>query len=162
MYENVKLIPPLLGVWNQMPLYNASLQWEEDVASLEALAVANHWDLSIDFLKREMKKPFKTIVVTHINQNILYVSRYFEIMTGYSGEEVFGLKPDFLQGPDTNQSTVRRISKAISKPEKVNATLLNYKKNGAPYLCDIQIIPVFNHSQQLVNFLAIEQEQPAA
>ncbi len=158
MYGEVKIIPPLIGAWSHLPHCETAAHCEEDEARLEALATAHDWDFSIDFLKKEMRKPRKTVVVTRVNRTIMYATRYFEIMTGYGREEVFGQKPDFLQGPGTDAFAIEKISKALRIPEKVAATVVNYKKDGTPYFCDIEIFPVFNHDQQLVNFLAVEQE----
>jgi PAS domain S-box-containing protein len=158
MYGDVKLIAPLIGAWHYLPRYETAAHRQEDVKNLEALATTYAWDFPIDFLKKEMQKPRKTILVTRINRTIIYASRYFEIMTGYRREEVFGQKPDFLQGPSTDEMAVQKISHALSIPEKVSSTVVNYKKDGTPYFCDIEIFPVFNHKQQLVNFLAVEEE----
>ena len=159
MYGEVKVFPPLIGGWDRMPRYELAVLWQEDVANLAALAAMQGWDFSIDFLKKEMRKPRKTILVTSVSRKIIYASHYFETMTGYQREEIFGLKPDFLQGPATDKLAVQKISHALNIPEKVTSVLVNYKKDGTPYLCDIEIIPVFNNNHQLVNFLAVEQEE---
>ena len=158
MYGDVKVIPPLLGAWSSIPYYESAMHWKEDVAQLKAIARVYEWDFAIGFLMKEMRQPRKTVLISDTDKTILYASRYFEIMTGYRREEVFGKKPDFLQGPGTDKKAVQRISHALGVPEKVVSTLVNYKKDGTPYFCNIEIFPIFNCRQQLTNFLAVEEE----
>ncbi len=159
MYGKINVIPPLLGAWYFLPQYASHTLFEEDVENLNTLATTHNWDFDLGFLKKEMRKPRKTILVTQTDRKIVYATQYFEVMTGYNREEVFGRKPDFLQGPGTDKKTTQIISKALDIPEKVTSTVVNYKKDGTPYFCDIDIFPVFDRKQQLVNFLAVEQEE---
>jgi len=159
MYGKINVIPPILGAWYFLPQYATQAHFKEDVENLNTLATMQNWDFDLDYLKKEMRKPRKTILVTQPDQKIVYASHYFEIMTGYNREEVFGKKPDFLQGPGTDKSLTQKIGNALNVPERVTSTVVNYKKDGTPYFCDIDIFPVFNRQQQLVNFLAVEQEE---
>lgn len=48
----------------------------------------------------------------------------------------------FLQGPDTDFLTVRRIADAVSRFEEVNVQILNYKKGGQPFWNSLYLAPV--------------------
>jgi hypothetical protein len=62
--------------------------------------------------------------------------------------------------------TSLNIKKQIREELKTNQTfrgsLLNYKKNGQTYICQINILPIYNLDEKLEYFLAIEKEVPAA
>ena len=79
-------------------------------------------------------------------------------MTGYLAGEVIGLKPTFLQGQATSKKTKRQIREQLSVYAPASGCLVNYKKNGFPYLCSIHIFPIFNQQKEPVNFIAFEKE----
>ena len=81
-------------------------------------------------------------------------------MAGYSLQEGLGRKPNFLQGKETNPQEISHLRHTIPQLKSFSTTLLNYRKSGEAYLCDIKIIPLFKAGEELVNFLAIEHEVP--
>ncbi|NNJ92089.1 MAG: PAS domain-containing protein, partial [Gammaproteobacteria bacterium] len=61
----------------------------------------------------------EAIIITDASGNIIWVNQSCETLTGYSLQEMKGLKPgSLLQGPDTDPETVRKLGEAVraSKP----------------------------------------------
>ena len=61
---------------------------------------------------------------------LIYVNRSFELMTGYSSEEVLGRNCRFLQGNDRNQSALLEIRAALREGRDCEVLLRNYRKDG--------------------------------
>ncbi|GAB3563141.1 hypothetical protein GCM10027578_06310 [Spirosoma luteolum] len=99
-----------------------------------------------------------TFVLTDSNKQILWTSHSFMTMTGYTHREVAGQTPRMLQGVGTNPDTLRYVSSQLRQQQAVKADLLNYRKGGDPYLCRLEIDPLFNVAGELTHFLAVEQE----
>lgn len=99
-----------------------------------------------------------TFVLTDLSKTILWTSQRFLSMTGYSRTEALGQTPKLLQGPDTDQATVLRVRESLSRADSVKADLLNYRKNGEPYICRVQIDPLYTNQNELTHFLAVESE----
>jgi PAS domain-containing protein len=59
---------------------------------------------------------------------IIYASKGFYDLTGYSAEEIVGRNCRFLQGAKTDPKQVTKIRDAISKGTDISVCLLNYKK----------------------------------
>lgn len=166
VYKNAKPVVPLMYAWEFMPRprmidSGRKVLWEKDWESLKKIALQRGWQTDISYVKEVCRKNSRVVVVTETDQTILYVSSNFEEMTGYPPAEVIGRKPNLLQGPETEVSARQQIRKAVNTAEKVEVQLTNYRKNGEPYLCSVNIIPVFNANHQLVNFLALEKEVPS-
>ncbi|GAL34050.1 two-component sensor [Vibrio maritimus] len=69
-----------------------------------------------------------------------WVNNGFTALSGYTLDETKGKKPGMLlQGPETDISTVRRLSRAIQDAQPIECELVNYHKNGTPYWIDISI-----------------------
>ena len=73
---------------------------------------------------------------------IVFVNRAFERATGYAPTETIGRNCRFLQGKDTDEKTVARISAAIAAGEEITADILNYTRDGAPFWNRLLIAPL--------------------
>jgi len=89
---------------------------------------------------------------------IRWVSPEFEKMTGYDASELIGRKPSMLQGEKTSKAALAALRRAIRARVTHRTILVNYRKNGEPYLCDIEIRPIFDDDGEVLCFLAIESE----
>ena len=49
----------------------------------------------------------------------------------------------FLQGAGTSQEAVAKLSRAIAAAETCQVEILNYRKNGAPFVNYLTLKPVF-------------------
>lgn len=89
---------------------------------------------------------------------ILYANPAYEDMTGYKPAEVIGKNPRFLQGDRTNKALARRFARTLQKGEHARTTIVNYRKCGEPYNCDIAAWPVTNKKDEIEYFIAFERE----
>lgn len=62
-------------------------------------------------------------------------------LCGYEPESLIGRNPRFLQGPRTERRTLDRIRSALTRREPVDAVVMNYRSNGAPYWVEMRIEP---------------------
>jgi PAS domain S-box-containing protein len=79
-------------------------------------------------------------------------------MTGYSPAAAIGRKPSFLQGADTSEASKTLIRNSIRDEVPVRTTILNYKQDGAPYQCHLELLPLRHVSGRVTHFLALEKE----
>jgi PAS domain S-box-containing protein len=89
---------------------------------------------------------------------IVYVNPAFERLTGYSVEEAAGRNCRFLQGPDTDREIVERIGEAIAAEHEINARLLNYKKDGAPFWNGLTIAPVRDEAGVVTHSIGVQND----
>lgn len=130
-----------------------------DLSHLEVFKSKYQWDFDT---KSILAEDYTTIVVTDSLQNIAWVNAGFSEMTGYPKTFAIGKHPRFLQGAQTSQTTKNEIKKTLSIQKPVSKQLLNYKKDGTPYLCDIKIIPLFDTNGTLTHFMALEKKARVA
>ena len=93
-----------------------------------------------------------------LDNPITYVNSAFCQMTGYEPEEVMGRNCRFLQGPDTDPEEVVRIRQAIAERREVQATLLNYRKDGQPFWNELRISPIFSEAGELLYFVGVQTD----
>lgn len=89
---------------------------------------------------------------------ILYVNKAFTELTGYESEEVLGRSPRFLQGPDTSRAELDQLSRAIEEQEPCRIEVINYHKNGTPYMVEMSVVPVKDKHGKCTHFISIERD----
>lgn len=100
------------------------------------------------------------VIIADPHGHIQWVNDAFTANTGYALDDVLGLKPkDFLQAPGLNDvETLRNLSRALAAHENVSVDLKNLRKNGEPFYIRLNVTPVFDPEQRLVNFIGIQQD----
>lgn len=103
------------------------------------------------------------VVITDARKCIEYVNPAYTEVTGWSLDEVRGLKPGtLLQGPDTNPQTILQISDALAQGLAVkDVELLNYNRRGEPYWVSLNIQPIRDNQGELTHFVAIQSDVTA-
>ncbi len=108
------------------------------------------------------KEPYDALVLTDANLKIVWVSSGFTNMTGYSKDYALGKNPNFLQGTETSANKKTEIRKHLNKEEGFTTDIINYRRNGEAYLCQIKAMPVYDANHKVVQYLAVEKELKAA
>nr|AML79120.1 putative LOV domain-containing protein [Staurodesmus convergens] len=94
--------------------------------------------------------------VSQPGQPIVFVNEGWERITGYSIEDVVGMKCGaLLQGPLSDASAATALGQAVAEGESTSVEILNYKKDGTPFWNWVRIRPVPPSS----TFLPSDQNQ---
>ncbi|MEM9333166.1 MAG: PAS domain-containing protein [Pseudomonadota bacterium] len=83
---------------------------------------------------------------------MIFVSEEFELQTGYSEAEALGQNCRFLQGAETNQNAVEAIRQGLKAETRFTIDLLNYRKDGVPFLNRLRIRPIYDGYGKLLFF----------
>ena len=89
---------------------------------------------------------------------LIYVNKQFEILTGYTYDEVVGRNCRFLQGDDRDQPELERLRKAIKKGKNARVELRNYRKNGEMFWNELYLTAVHDRSGKLKYFLGVQND----
>lgn len=117
--------------------------------------MAERYDWNID-LENVMSNPYETLILTDINQTIVWANEDFKNMTGYDWQFAIGKKPNFLQGKSTNEVTRARIRNNVKERNTFKEIVVNYKKDKSLYHCQLQVFPIKNNNGIYTHFLALE------
>ncbi|XP_053722148.1 potassium voltage-gated channel subfamily H member 4-like isoform X1 [Synchiropus splendidus] len=91
----------------------------------------------------------------HRGYPIVYCSDGFCELTGYTRTEVMqkNCSCQFLYGRDTSEHVAQQMEKALQGREEYQAEVHFYKKNGIPFWCLLDIVPIKNEKGEMVLFL---------
>ena len=89
---------------------------------------------------------------------IVFASPGFCKFTGYASAEIEGRNCRFLQGSGTDPKDVERIRVNIKEEKAGSVNLLNYKKDGTPFINQFYITPLRDVEGKLCYFLGVQCE----
>jgi PAS domain S-box-containing protein len=98
------------------------------------------------------------VIVTDSQGTIQYVNPVFELVTGYSKEEVLGKNPRILKGGTHSTKFYEELWETIRSGKTWRGRLVNRKKSGITYHEDATISPVRDDSGAIMNFVAVKRD----
>ena len=89
---------------------------------------------------------------------IVYANKVFELITGYTQEEIVGHNCRFLHDQDKDQEELQHIRDAVKNAKPVEVTLKNFRKNGELFYNRLSITPLFDNEGHLIYFLGVQYD----
>ncbi|KAK4709561.1 hypothetical protein R3W88_030486 [Solanum pinnatisectum] len=87
---------------------------------------------------------------------IIFASDSFLELTEYSREEILGRNCRFLQGPETDPATVKKIRQAIDNQTDVTVQLINYTKTGKKFWNLFHLQPMRDQKGEVQYFIGVQ------
>lgn len=132
------------------------LRKKQDISKLNAFQSKFNWDFQVE--ETLFKNEYEALIITDRNQKIIWVNEGFKEMTGYSLTSIKNKSPKIFQGEKTSKEALHHIRTHIQKKSNCETSLINYRKDGSEYLCEIKIFPIKNKADEVEHFLALENE----
>ncbi|MDO5987564.1 PAS domain-containing protein [Flavivirga amylovorans] len=129
---------------------------QNDIEILKAYKMKFDWSFDIEAVLA--KSEFEALILTDLMQEIQWVNGGFTKMTGYSFKYVKGKKPNFLQGKNTSPKTLNNIRNYLKSGVHFKENIVNYRRNGEMYNCNIEVYPLKDGNNIITHLLALEKE----
>lgn len=98
-----------------------------------------------------------SILITDTNGNIEYVNNYFTEITGYSSDEVVGLKPSILKSGFQDANYYKDLWETISSGKVWRGDLQNRAKDGTIFWELASISPITDAQGNVINYVAVKE-----
>src|SRR5690606_19190877 len=147
-HSTLRIDPVPLMCWDVFASYSQELN--------NYNAIQSKWHIQENF-NAIVYQQKRDIIVTNVNQEIVFATQGIHEMNGYHAFELIGKSPIIFQGELTSAESKNKIRTAIKNQLPFKDIILNYKKDGSTYLCDIEAFPKFNKKGVLINYVAFEK-----
>ncbi|KAI2794370.1 hypothetical protein POX_a00969 [Penicillium oxalicum] len=87
---------------------------------------------------------------------IIFASAEFHRATQYGMDYVLGRNCRFLQGPNTNPNSVRRIRHSVAAGRHHSELFLNYRRDGSPFMNLLQTAPLCDSQGKIRYFIGAQ------
>lgn len=114
--------------------------------------------LNLDTVLRAVRLPLCVTDPSQPDNPVIYVNEAFVELTGYSEAESGGRNCRFLQGPDTEPTSIAAIKQAISDERSASVEIVNYRKDGTRFINALQIGPVLDDNGATVLFFGSQTD----
>ncbi|WP_178916172.1 PAS domain S-box protein [Natronomonas gomsonensis] len=89
---------------------------------------------------------------------LVYVNEEFLEITEYDREAVIGRNCRFLQGENTEESTVDEMRSALADERPVSVEVRNYRRSGEQFWNALDIMPVRDEDGEVTHFLGFQRD----
>lgn len=130
----------------------------------ELIDVADELETEVDDKNREIAM-LSGVVDEHVIASkttlegvITYASQAFVKISGYSKEELIGQSHNIVRHPDMEASVYRELWATIRKGLLWHGNIKNRAKDGSSYYVDTTVIPIFNESGEITEYMALRDD----
>ena len=92
---------------------------------------------------------------------LIYVNAAFERLTGYAAADAVGRNARFMQGPETDGTTVRAMGASLRAGRAARARVLNYRADGSALWVDLHVSPARDRTSTVTHFIAVQHDVTA-
>jgi two-component system CheB/CheR fusion protein len=125
------------------------------VGTVQDITARKEAELQLERLSFVASKTNNAVIITDASGKIEWVNNSFVNITGFELNEVLGKKPGaVLQGAETDNAVVKKISMRLKKKLPVTEVIKNYRKDGTAFWINMDITPVFKDGK-LLNFIGL-------
>ena len=129
------------------------------IASDTAVAIQRVRELEeIKRFKMIIESAFDIIVITDSEGKIRYVNNAFQILTGYSREEVIGATPSILKSGLHEKDFYKELWETITSGKPWKGEFINKKKDGELYIASAAIYPLVSEKGEITHFVSIQRD----
>jgi PAS domain S-box-containing protein len=99
-----------------------------------------------------------SVLTTDLQYCITYANRSFQRIFGYSPEEILGMSPDILNAEPDTERIQKEIYDCVSQGKSWRGELLNRRKDGSTFPCEMTIMPLINARGETLAFAGIQRD----
>lgn len=141
------------------PIYDAEGRLTQYFAIIEDKTFQKEQEEQLVLLSLIARNNMNGVVICDKNGAIEWVNPSFCNMTGYEYLELIGKKPGpLLQGPESDEATVKYIAEQLKKGAPFECEIINYHKNGTRYWVKIQGRALYNKWGEVSRYFALEED----
>ncbi len=111
-----------------------------------------------EFLESITEQVTDAIVTTDLDYKIVYVNKATEVLYGYSSKELVGQYPVIFNAEPDSEELNRKIIDLITSGKVWKGSLMNRRKDGSLFVCELEAYPVYNKDGSICYYSSIQRD----
>ncbi|MGM0470823.1 MAG: PAS domain S-box protein [Bacillota bacterium] len=144
--------------WTDYPIFDDNDNLVEYQAIGLDITEQKKREQKLRLLSEMVEQSDDSIVQTDLEGRIEYVNQAAEELFGWSKEELQGQKQDIFNAEDNAPEIQADIYRKMEAGEVYSNTLLNRKKDGSIFWCDMKMIPLLDDEGQSYAYMCIQRD----
>ncbi|MGM0499080.1 MAG: diguanylate cyclase [Bacillota bacterium] len=107
---------------------------------------------------KALKNISDSVIITDKNFKIKYINKAAENLYGYLPSELKGETSDILNVEIKSKNVYKKIYQKISSGEVYQGELLNKRKDGSTFVCDMKVTPLTNKNGEVSAYIGIQRD----
>jgi diguanylate cyclase (GGDEF)-like protein/PAS domain S-box-containing protein len=119
---------------------------------------------TLEIRDRALSSATSGVVIADSTQEgmpIIYANPAFERLTGYTAAEITGRDCKFVQGDGTDPLAKAEMAAALREGRECRVTVLNYRKDGTSYWCEVHLSPVLDRRGRILQYVGVQNDVTA-
>lgn len=151
------------------PIFNTQGEMIKSVHIARDISERKRMEDELKFRSEITEQLNAAVITTGLDFKIFWVNQAFSSLYGYSLNDVLGKTPDFLNIDPMSKEIQKDIYQSVSSGKVWNGDVMNRKKNGTIFMCELNIFPLKDqngnifayagHQQDITNRKKAEEEQ---
>jgi phosphoserine phosphatase RsbU/P len=141
-----------------MPWRDPSGELLGGVAVFRDITAYRTADETVRRLSNAVEQTTDAVYITDRNGVLEYVNPGFELITGYSKEEVLGRTPGMLKSGQHDEAHYRELWSTLLSGEVFRGAMINRRKNGEIYFAEMTITPIRDRAEAVTHFVAVGKD----
>ncbi len=134
-----------------------NLAWsvaDQVAGSLASVRLAQTHQLLITAIEQATE----TVIITDIDDKIIYINPAFEHTTGYNRAEVIGQSPDILSSDKHDEAFFQEMRATMRSGQTWRGRIVNKKKDGTLFTEEATISPIRGQNGDIVSFVEVKRD----
>ena len=128
-------------------------------AIIEDVTLEKEQEEKLRLLSSIAEKNTAAVIICDNQGRIEWINQSFTEITEYTLEEVIGKQiKDVLEGPETDQKTVRFLADQMKNGLPFNCDIINYKKSKTKYWSNVQGRSLNDENGNVLKYFTIQQD----
>jgi diguanylate cyclase (GGDEF)-like protein/PAS domain S-box-containing protein len=109
-------------------------------------------------LSRAVNQSPVAIIITDSNGTVEYVNTRFSEITGYSAEEIIGVRMGLLNSGLTNPEIFKDLWRTLRSGNEWKGEVVNRRKTGEIYWDAVHVVPITDATGNTTHYLSIQED----
>ena len=110
------------------------------------------------FLSSVTQQVSDGIITTNLDYEITYTNQAIQRLYGYSGEELLGRSAGILNADPNAEQIQNDIYQAISSGRLWTGEVLNRKKDGSTFICELRVFPLVDDQGHTYAYAGVQRD----